>query len=248
MTGTAAATSSLDARRRHARLPAARCRPERRRGQPGAGRRPPGEDHADPRRRRGRIPDGAQPRRRRAIADVQLHRRLHPVPGRTALGRRSSGLRAERRARPAGSSPGAPVVLHWNPAHTFGLDAAQDVDAGADRATTRPGPPRERRQRARRRGPAAPAATPPAARAGRPAPAAGVPYLLLLAGVALAAGLLRRSRWSTWSSTSLQTGSLDDGYKLTWHFATYWRRAAPYWPQFLRSFVYAGHRDRARAC
>ncbi|MCZ4100902.1 ABC transporter ATP-binding protein [Streptomyces sp. SID13666] len=26
--------------------------------------------------------------------------------------------------------PGAPVVLHWNPAHTFGLDAAQDIDAG----------------------------------------------------------------------------------------------------------------------
>lgn len=28
--------------------------------------------------------------------------------------------------------PGAPVVLHWNPAHTFGLDAAQDIDAGID--------------------------------------------------------------------------------------------------------------------
>ncbi|MFJ8932540.1 ABC transporter ATP-binding protein [Streptomyces sp. NPDC102364] len=27
--------------------------------------------------------------------------------------------------------PGAEVVLHWNPAHTFGLDAAQDVEAGA---------------------------------------------------------------------------------------------------------------------
>lgn len=26
--------------------------------------------------------------------------------------------------------PGAQVVLHWNPAHTFGLDAAQDIDAG----------------------------------------------------------------------------------------------------------------------
>ncbi|MFE5843669.1 ABC transporter ATP-binding protein [Streptomyces niveus] len=26
--------------------------------------------------------------------------------------------------------PGAEVVLHWNPAHTFGLDAAQDIDAG----------------------------------------------------------------------------------------------------------------------
>ncbi|MDT9683817.1 ABC transporter ATP-binding protein [Streptomyces sp. TRM76323] len=27
--------------------------------------------------------------------------------------------------------PGAEVVLHWNPAHTFGLDAAQDAEAGA---------------------------------------------------------------------------------------------------------------------
>ncbi|MEU2182785.1 ABC transporter ATP-binding protein [Streptomyces thermolilacinus] len=28
--------------------------------------------------------------------------------------------------------PGAEVVLHWNPAHTFGLDAAQDAEAGAE--------------------------------------------------------------------------------------------------------------------
>ncbi|MER6845739.1 ABC transporter ATP-binding protein [Streptomyces platensis] len=28
--------------------------------------------------------------------------------------------------------PGAEIVLHWNPAHTFGLDAAQDIQAGAD--------------------------------------------------------------------------------------------------------------------
>ncbi|WP_381793675.1 ABC transporter ATP-binding protein [Streptomyces niveus] len=27
-------------------------------------------------------------------------------------------------------APGAEVVLHWNPAHTFGLDADQDIDAG----------------------------------------------------------------------------------------------------------------------
>ncbi|WP_432083372.1 ABC transporter ATP-binding protein [Streptomyces sp. WAC 04229] len=26
--------------------------------------------------------------------------------------------------------PGADIVLHWNPAHTFGLDADQDIDAG----------------------------------------------------------------------------------------------------------------------
>ncbi|MFF8783374.1 ABC transporter ATP-binding protein [Streptomyces sp. NPDC015125] len=28
--------------------------------------------------------------------------------------------------------PGAEVVLHWSPAHTFGLDATQDIQAGAD--------------------------------------------------------------------------------------------------------------------
>ncbi|WP_030674158.1 ABC transporter ATP-binding protein [Streptomyces rimosus] len=28
--------------------------------------------------------------------------------------------------------PGADVVLHWSPAHTFGLDASQDIGAGAD--------------------------------------------------------------------------------------------------------------------
>lgn len=28
--------------------------------------------------------------------------------------------------------PGAEVVLHWNPEHTFGLDADQDITAGAD--------------------------------------------------------------------------------------------------------------------
>ncbi|WAP58603.1 ABC transporter ATP-binding protein [Streptomyces sp. S465] len=28
--------------------------------------------------------------------------------------------------------PGAEVVLHWNPAHTFGLDAAQNIDAGTE--------------------------------------------------------------------------------------------------------------------
>ncbi|MEE1756902.1 ABC transporter ATP-binding protein [Streptomyces sp. SP18CS02] len=36
----------------------------------------------------------------------------------------------ERRAR---LLPGAEVVLHWNPAHTFGLDAAQAIDAGVEK-------------------------------------------------------------------------------------------------------------------
>src|SRR4051794_20749461 len=32
--------------------------------------------------------------------------------------------------------PGAEVVLHWNPAHTFGLDADQDIDAGIQEEAT----------------------------------------------------------------------------------------------------------------
>ncbi|MFD5768816.1 ABC transporter ATP-binding protein [Streptomyces sp. NPDC127049] len=34
--------------------------------------------------------------------------------------------------RDARLRPGAEVVLHWNPAHTFGLDATQDIDAGVE--------------------------------------------------------------------------------------------------------------------
>ncbi|MFE9739242.1 ABC transporter ATP-binding protein [Streptomyces sp. NPDC006477] len=34
--------------------------------------------------------------------------------------------------RDARLRPGAQVVLHWNPAHTFGLDATQDIDAGVE--------------------------------------------------------------------------------------------------------------------
>ncbi|MEV5597559.1 ABC transporter ATP-binding protein [Streptomyces sp. NPDC052496] len=36
--------------------------------------------------------------------------------------------------RDARMVPGAEVILHWNPAHTFGLDASQDIEAGADTA------------------------------------------------------------------------------------------------------------------
>ncbi|OIK29116.1 ABC transporter permease [Streptomyces malaysiense] len=41
------------------------------------------------------------------------------------------------------------------------------------------------------------------------------------------------------ASTSVQTGSLEEGYKVTWHFATYWNAFSEYWPQFLRSIFYA---------
>ncbi|MDQ8707058.1 ABC transporter permease [Streptomyces sp. LHD-70] len=42
------------------------------------------------------------------------------------------------------------------------------------------------------------------------------------------------------ASTSVQTGSLEAGYKVTWHFATYWNALTEYWPQFLTSILYAG--------
>ncbi|MEV5725684.1 ABC transporter ATP-binding protein [Streptomyces pharetrae] len=35
--------------------------------------------------------------------------------------------------------PGAEVVLHWNPAHTFGLDAAQDIQAGVEKVEPQEG-------------------------------------------------------------------------------------------------------------
>ncbi|MEJ8637766.1 MULTISPECIES: ABC transporter ATP-binding protein [Streptomyces] len=34
--------------------------------------------------------------------------------------------------------PGARVVLHWNPEHTFGLDAGQDIDAGVETVEATP--------------------------------------------------------------------------------------------------------------
>jgi spermidine/putrescine transport system permease protein len=42
------------------------------------------------------------------------------------------------------------------------------------------------------------------------------------------------------ASTSVQTGSLEEGYEVTWHFATYGNALSEYWPQFVRSVLYAG--------
>ncbi|MEU0675150.1 ABC transporter permease [Streptomyces sp. NPDC006172] len=65
------------------------------------------------------------------------------------------------------------------------------------------------------------------------------PYLLLLPGllwlvVFFALPMIYQA------STSVQTGSLEEGYKVTWHLATYWDALSAYWPQFLRSILYAG--------
>ncbi|MET9294511.1 ABC transporter permease [Streptomyces sp. NPDC003077] len=65
-----------------------------------------------------------------------------------------------------------------------------------------------------------------------------VPYWLLLPGILwllvfFAAPLVYQA------STSVQTGSLEEGFTVTWHFATYWDALGTYWPQFLRSVGYA---------
>jgi spermidine/putrescine transport system permease protein len=66
-----------------------------------------------------------------------------------------------------------------------------------------------------------------------------IPYWLLLPGILwllvfFALPLVYQA------STSVQTGSLEEGFKVTWHFATYWDALGEYWPHFLRSVLYAG--------
>lgn len=66
-----------------------------------------------------------------------------------------------------------------------------------------------------------------------------VPYWLLLPGILwllvfFALPLVYQA------STSVQTGSLEQGFRVTWHFATYWDALQQYWPQFVRSLLYAG--------
>ncbi|KNB51174.1 ABC transporter permease [Streptomyces caatingaensis] len=79
--------------------------------------------------------------------------------------------------------------------------------------------------------PAAPPAAP--ARRGRL-----VPYWLLLPGI-LWLLLFFVAPLVYQASTSVQTGSLEDGFQVTWHVATYWDALAQYYPQFLRSVGYA---------
>lgn len=40
-------------------------------------------------------------------------------------------------------------------------------------------------------------------------------------------------------SQSLQSGNVEDGYTLTWSFGNYATALSSFWPQFVRSFVYA---------
>ncbi|MGK5733828.1 ABC transporter permease [Streptomyces sp. URMC 124] len=86
-----------------------------------------------------------------------------------------------------------------------------------------------------------PPATPPAPPAPGRTAARGrklTPYWLLLPGILwllvfFAAPLVYQA------STSVQTGSLEEGFDVTWHFATYWDALTEYYPQFLRSVAYA---------
>ncbi|MFG2853550.1 ABC transporter permease [Streptomyces mirabilis] len=66
-----------------------------------------------------------------------------------------------------------------------------------------------------------------------------VPYWLLLPGI-LWLLIFFALPMVYQASTSVQTGSLEEGFKVTWHFQTYWNALADYWPQFLRSVLYAG--------
>ncbi|WP_344072310.1 ABC transporter permease [Streptomyces crystallinus] len=66
-----------------------------------------------------------------------------------------------------------------------------------------------------------------------------VPYWLLVPGllwliVFFALPLVYQA------STSVQTGTLEKGFQVTWHFQTYWDAFKEYYPQFVRSLLYAG--------
>ncbi|MGW1885280.1 ABC transporter permease [Streptomyces sp. NPDC001970] len=66
-----------------------------------------------------------------------------------------------------------------------------------------------------------------------------VPYWLLLPGILwLLVFFVLPMVYQ--ASTSVQTGSLEQGFEVTWHFQTYWEAFQEYYPQFLRSLLYAG--------
>jgi spermidine/putrescine transport system permease protein len=78
-------------------------------------------------------------------------------------------------------------------------------------------------------------AAPPPARRGRKF----VPYLLLGPGL-LWLGVFFIVPMVFLFSQSLQTGSLEEGYTLTWSWSTYSDAISTYSEQFIRSFLYAG--------
>ena len=65
------------------------------------------------------------------------------------------------------------------------------------------------------------------------------PYLLLLPGMAWLVVFFVVPMLSL-GSQSLQTGTVDTGYTLTWHFQTYVDALTRFWAHFARSIVFAG--------
>jgi spermidine/putrescine transport system permease protein len=65
------------------------------------------------------------------------------------------------------------------------------------------------------------------------------PYLLLLPGLAWLVMFFVVPMLSL-ASQSLQTGSVDTGYSMTWNFQTYVDAMKQFWPHFARSIVFAG--------
>jgi len=68
-----------------------------------------------------------------------------------------------------------------------------------------------------------------------------LPYALLIPGILWLAVFFITPMFNL-AATSLYdpTGSLDAGYQMTFHFANYSDALSQYYPQFLRSFTYAG--------
>jgi spermidine/putrescine transport system permease protein len=65
------------------------------------------------------------------------------------------------------------------------------------------------------------------------------PYLLLLPGMAWLVVFFVVPMLSLFSQ-SLQTGSVDTGYVMTWNFQTYVDALSQFWPHFVRSLLFAG--------
>jgi spermidine/putrescine transport system permease protein len=67
----------------------------------------------------------------------------------------------------------------------------------------------------------------------------GLPYLLLAPGIAWLVLFFAVPLYYM-AQISLKEGSIDTGYRFTWHFGTYTSAISNYSEQFLRSFQYAG--------
>lgn len=105
----------------------------------GPGGRPPGEDLPHARRRRGRDTRFYRNRITGKIADSSFIGVSTQYVIDSAVCPEFE-VYAQNIDRDSRLVPGADVVLHWSPAHTFGLDAAQsplagtEVSAGVDTA------------------------------------------------------------------------------------------------------------------